>query len=421
MNKLIKEKINIVFLTDSFIYFVTSGLSRILLFVLVPIYIKYLGVIGFGNLDIYQTSINLFAIVFALGLPQVMQIEFLDFEANRENINKVFSTHLLLSIFISVLIIIPILLFFKLLPTVENWFSYLLITSIVVFQSCLLFYQTSLVNILKINNLSKFYLKLIVFQSLFQFVLSYIALVYFSEKIIYILLINLMSSFFVVYFSLNKIRIKFNLFCYDFFYLYDKIKIGIPIIGSYIAYWIINGFDKWIVLYYLGASSQGVYSISTRIASILEPMLIVPVITAYLPLSFSKYSQSIYDEKLKKPLIYSFFIFFIICLLLPRVATFFLPVSTPLKVYELMPFFVMGYFFYFLAQILGNPLVYNKKFKSLFIIIMLASIANILLNLIFIQYFGLKGSSYAFLISNFIWFLLVLKARIDFLKLVKLF
>lgn len=180
---------------------------------------------------------------------------------------------------------------------------------------------------------------------------------------------------------------------------------------GYFAYWVVNGADRWIVLKLLGDYELGIYSIAARVSSVVEPLLLTPIISAYLPISFKKYASDNYDEPIAMMIAVvtpTFIIFSISAYyILPHI----LSSKTPVEAFHLMPYFILGYGFYFISQISVNVLVYKKNFKLLLNNIIIVAVVNIVLNVVFLKFIGLNGSAYAFLIANFMWMLLSLLSR----------
>jgi O-antigen/teichoic acid export membrane protein len=414
------RKINKGFIKDTIIYVFSSGLSRILLIILIPLYTKYLSVEEFGQYDLSLSIISILSIIFSFGLPQALQLEFFDIKAHNTLINKIFSTHLFLS-----LLIIPLLLivFYMLdiIPHASTNAAYRIILELIIIaQSYITFQQISFLNILKLNQETKYYFKLSLIIVIVQGALSLIVLLYVEHKVIYLLLSNFLGVCLTIILCARKVDITIAKKYLDLKTLFEKSKLGFILVLGYFSYWVINGADRWIVLKILGDHQLGVYSIAARLSSVVEPMLLTPVLAAYLPFSFKKYANRNYDEAIF-PIstgVITFFIIFAVASynLLPYV----LSSKMPKEVYKLMPYFIMGYSFYFIAQISVNLLVYKKFFKILLKNIVIVAIVNILLNVFLLKTIGLIGSAFAFLAANILWMLLSLYERRRVVKKLKL-
>jgi O-antigen/teichoic acid export membrane protein len=403
--------INLVFFKDTAIYVLSSGLSRVLLIILIPLYTKYLSVEEFGQYDFNLSVISICSVIFSFGLPQALQLEFFDVKENKVLINKIFSTHLFLSLFLLPLFV-TLFYLFEIVSIHTRITTYeILLSLVIISQSIASFYQTSFLNILKMNQETVYYFKQNLIIVLVQAILSILILLYMENKVFYLLLGNFSGVILTVVLCSKKIKIQFSKSLYDFKLIVEKCKLGIILVLGYFAYWVVNGADRWIVLKILGNHELGIYAIAARLSSALEPLLLTPIIAAYLPRCFKNYEKKHYKEKLG---ILSFGIMAVF-ILFAVLANYFLPYvlsqKTPLQTYRLMPYFIMGYAFYFIAQISVNILVYRKEFMGLLRNITIVAIVNITLNVFFLKKIGLMGAGYAFLIANVCWMLLSLYER----------
>jgi O-antigen/teichoic acid export membrane protein len=209
----------------------------------------------------------------------------------------------------------------------------------------------------------------------------------------------------------KKINISFSKIYFDAKLLFEKCKLGFILVVGYFAYWVVNGADRWIVLKMLGDHQLGVYAIAARMSSILEPLLLTPILGAYLPISFKNYAKGNYNEKISLISIVIIIVFIVFAFVAMPLLPYVLSSKTPKEMYKLMPYFIVGYSFYFIAQISVNLLVYKKYFILLLKNISIVALTNIGLNVFLLKYIGLIGAAYAFLISNAVWMFLSLYER----------
>jgi O-antigen/teichoic acid export membrane protein len=232
-----------------------------------------------------------------------------------------------------------------------------------------------------------------------------------DHKVIYLLLSNFLGICLTVILCSKKINITIRKVYFDAKLLFEKCRSGFILVLGYFAYWVVNGADRWIVLKILGDHQLGIYAIAARLSSVLEPLLLTPVIAAYLPVTFKNYANKRYHEHLliiSAAIIIGFVLFTLAAV---NFLPFVLSSKTPKEVYQLMPYFILGYAFYFIAQLSANILVYKKNFIILFKNISIVAATNIVLNIFLLKKLGIIGSAYAFLIANVFWMILSIYDR----------
>jgi O-antigen/teichoic acid export membrane protein len=133
----------------------------------------------------------------------------------------------------------------------------------------------------------------------------------------------------------------------------------------------------------------------------------VPILSAYNPMIFKQFSQGDFRQKTLKRASIVIFIFTVIAIALPFVARIFIDERFYASL-KLIPIFVLGFAFIFMAQIFAAPLLFLKKKGALVLNVIFASIINIILNIVLIKKFEIEGSAYAFLATNICWFIITI-------------
>lgn len=185
----------------------------------------------------------------------------------------------------------------------------------------------------------------------------------------------------------------------------------IPILPTIITYWFVNSGDRYIIGYFKGAYSVGVYSAAYNIGSILN-FFYVPLSSILLPAISRAYEDNRMHE-LKNYLKYSYKI-----LLMLSIPSFFalLVLSRPLLNIFTSSEFSQGYaviiivalatIFFNCGSIGINILFLLKKTKTVGVIYGFCALFNIGLNILLVPLYGIIGAAIVTL-STFIFFLFV--------------
>jgi O-antigen/teichoic acid export membrane protein len=411
-NNSLKLKIKPLIKGDFFKLFVTYSFGSLFLyganFLLMPIYTKVLSKAEFGQIELISTLTAIIGILLTFGLPQLIFVEYFHTEPKQRS-KLIFNT-----VLIYLLLSLPLFCIFLLIIIKNTSFFFktyvdqdaLLMAFIAIFLS---FFQSIFISILQVSKQAK---KLTLFQiSLGILTLALnIYLVYYLRKGIFgyfasTFIVALFSFAYIVYDVMNKIDYAFKFeFRLKFQKIINYLKNGSPFVLGAVSVWILAGADRWIILYYLDDAGVGIYSVAYRFASMYYPLLIIPILNAYTPNLFEKFSNNNFHQNMKKIIISSFLVSLILAFITPLVAQFLIDKSYYASL-ELMPILVIGYCFFFLTQVIAAIIVFKKKTNVLLQNIFFANIANILLNIFFIRKFGLVGAAVAFSSSQFVWFI----------------
>jgi O-antigen/teichoic acid export membrane protein len=181
-----------------------------------------------------------------------------------------------------------------------------------------------------------------------------------------------------------------------------------PIILSGLISYLFATVDSFLIGHFKPVSYVGIYNAAVPISVFL---LIVPTLflQLFLPIITKEYANNNIPliSKLSKQLGKWIFIFnlplLIIMLLFPGAVinllfgAEYLQAETPLRLLSL------GVFFYSLFQISENLLSMAGKSKRILLNLTIATIINIILNIILIPKYGINGAAFSTMLSYFIW------------------
>jgi O-antigen/teichoic acid export membrane protein len=390
----------------SMIYMLGSFFLKGVSFILIPLYTKVFTPADYGKMELINTCMSLLMIAITFGFSQLIFIEYIHLQKTEKlvYVKKVNYSFNLLAV--PLLIIgFGIFILFERTIVLENLYIILVVIAIVFLS----FYQNNIYTILQLDQNPKMVTFNKAIIGIILLSLNVILIKYLKVGIIGVYLSNLIAI------VISLVWLRFNLGNEQNYTgtvrtsrkeIISYLKFGFPFIITSLAYFGINGVDRFIIKSTLGEEQLGIYSLGFKFGAMLEPLLITPVLSAYNPFIFKKFSNGDFDQDIPMKVLYVLGSFSFIALVLP----FFAKIIIDEQFYDsliLIPVFVMGFGFFFLSQMLAAPLLFFKNRKALLWNVVYASILNIIFNFLFIYIYGIIGSAIAYLATNFFWFLII--------------
>lgn len=388
--------------------FLTLGTSatRILTFLLVPIYTYLLTPNEYGIFDIYISTITLFLPIFTLNISEAV----LRFTINnKENIKGVFTSGVFL-VTISWNICILFLLinnYFLILNTIKEF--YIIFFIIFFFSSLLELFSSFARGINKVNYIaisgvlgtfitiiSNILLLVILKLHLLGFFLSYI--------------IGLLSQ--VIYLGIS-IRV------YNYLAnvkevteeIYKMIKYSVPLVWNSLAWWLNDLSCRYVISFIMGVYETGIYSASARIPGILAVFQAifnkVWIISAIKDIDEDE-AEGFFSRVYK----YYNFCMIMMCSILiiaNKVIAKFLLSGDFFHGWKYSPFLLVSLVFGAISGFLGGIFAAKKDTKLCSFSTILGAIVNIVVCYYLVSNIGTLGAAIAALISSFIiWYIRLL-------------
>lgn len=173
----------------------------------------------------------------------------------------------------------------------------------------------------------------------------------------------------------------------------EDIRLGFPLVLSYVIDFILSGSDRYIIAILISTTAVGYYSPAYTLGSLI--ILFPKVFGVVLPPLLSRATDTGRENEVKSLVNYSIKLFLLIAI--PFIIGSYV-LSKPLlelltnkevanAAYLATPIIAMGILFYGLNLILSNILFVRLKTKIMFSINALSAVLNLLLNIIFIYIF----------------------------------
>lgn len=400
----------IFFIKNMSILTISNFVSKILVFLMLPLYTNVLTTQEYGTIDIISTTINLSIPIFTLSISEAILRYTMEKNVIKEEVLKE-SLKVIVKGFLILLILSPLTTFLKLpLVYVVIFLIYYLVTAITTALS----YYTKGTNNLKLLGISNIIraLLLVSLNCLMLLVLKlniigyYISLIVSDIIFIIILLMPVLKS--------KQKRIKQNHQLAKEMKSYSK-----PFIINSISWWINNASDKYLVLLFCGINITGIYSIAYKIPSMLE--VVQNIFSQAWQISAIKEYKSKEAEAFFSTM-YKYYNFILIMTVL-IILLFLKSISKILfakefyVAWKFVPFLLLAILFGALSGFLGSLYSANKDSKMYAKSTLIGAISNIILNLILIPIFNAYGAAIATFISYLVVWIIRVKNVKKYLEL----
>ncbi len=377
-------------------------IAQLLNLALIPIYVSYLQTANYGILNLSFVFLN-FLVLFGLSGLNDALIRFYSKARNAKTQKILFSSVFffitLLTLFIGV-----ILALFKdsIAGLMYNDQSQGLIFVLVLIAGLLEAWNLIIIVLLHAEKKTITYAVSIISKNLLKLIATYILLDYCNlgiygalmGVIVGAMVLNLITLPLVV----KKITFRLSKRLFKILFQY-----GLPFIISGLAMHLLFQVDQVILKFMIGLEAVAIYGLSYKLGSAVQ----------YFNTSFSlawfPYLFSLEKEQAKKTVPEIFSYYFVVVLILGSTLTIlnnlflepFLPDDYKTAV-TIIPWIIWGYIIYGLSDFLGAGLFIRYKSKLFSILSGITALVNILLNIIFIAFYGIHAAA----IVTFISFLL---------------
>ena len=388
-------------LTHSSIYGLGTMISRLISFLLLPLYTRYLNPEQYGVLETIDISNGIIGICVTVGIAMALS-RFYYLSENEKERKRVVSTALITYLMISILVS-PVLYFLsdpisKLLFDSYKYGYYFKISFAALIVGSVVDIGATYLRLLK---KPAFYITLTITRLFLLISLNILFIVYFKLGILGILYSSLIvrSLYCLIMFVLFIFKVGFK---YDYKLSKEIIKYGLPIIPSKLANMLVKQSDKYFVLAFISVADMGIYSIALKIGNAVHTIITIPFNLAYIPRRFEivkkKEAKSIYSEVFTYYIFVMGFIGISLSLLIEDILKV---MVTPefYKAAEIIPLVVLSMIIFGAQYHFNFGILYSYKTSYLAKINFVCAIISLIGNYFLIRSFGIFGAVYSAIIS----------------------
>lgn len=275
---------------DILIYGLGSAVSKLILFLLLPLYSRALTIASYGSMELTNLVVAICVILFSMGMNGAVQRYYWSLGNSNDTKQKIVLHGLFVTVVTSVFVFIGALVLVILWKEVINKNSLdvtiLFIALIAGFGENI--FQFSL-DVLRLKFKSKLYVLLSVLKSIAAF--SFITLFILKFNLGYkgyfysICVVNSLFAFCGV-----CVSISFSKFKIDVDMLKKLVHFGFPLVGFGIANYMFASIDRWMLVTMTDTVQVGLYSFAYKISFLLS------LVTSAFGQAWSPFAMRVYGE-----------------------------------------------------------------------------------------------------------------------------
>lgn len=378
------------------VFAIGNVLSKIVAFFLLSLFTQYLTTSEYGDGELIVSTISLIMPILTLCVADAVMRYLLD----SKDIKEIVTNGILVVLGGSVLIVLftPIAMFIE---TISKYYIYI----------ALLFISNSFEQLFFNINKGFENIKTCALNSLVSVLAlvasSYYFLVYLNMGI-YGYLLSIITSHVactVYLLLLGRIYVYFSFKSVDKLLMKSMLAYSVPFIPSTIAWWLNSLSERYLIVFYLGNSFNGLFSAASKIpniisifTSIFHQAWTISGIKEFKNETYSFFYSSIYN-------FFSAFMFIgcaILILFVPQIANLLFKGDFN-EAWLYVPFMILGALFASLSGMLQPAFLAAKKTGKLMVSTVTGTIINIIINVLLLAAYGLQVAA----ITTFVSFLIV--------------
>lgn len=391
-----------IFLENFLFYGGLSMLTKAIPFITLPIITRLLpDASAYGIADMF-ILINSFGTAIAiLGMYDAIFREFFEDKENLEYQKKVTSTGMIIVLCSSAIMVILTLIFNRRITILlfkNTEYQRLVILS--AFAIGIAGTSSIIAAPTRMRNNRKIYLYTGISFPILGFMITYglIKLEYTYEAIVYSNLVMSLISL-IIFYILNRGDFKLKLF--DKKIAKELFKIGLPLLPTFLIYWIYNSMDRVMINRILGSTELGIYSVGAKVASISQ-LVYTAFAGGWQYFAFSTMRDKDQVELNSKIFEYLGIISFsLVIIAQPFVKPVFNLFFTGeyIKGWQVFLYLFLSPLILMLFQIIANQVIIIKRSYLSTISLSLGAVLNIGLNYTLIKNYGISGAALSTLLS----------------------
>jgi len=386
-------------LKNTALYGISTFVTKLITFVMVPFYTYVLTKEQYGTVDIIFTTVNLLLPVLTLSI----HLAVLRFALEKDSDKKLIFTYGILVVFVDILLLFFMAPFFSKIELLSGYGALLtMLFGLTVIHALVSEFIRGLEKIKEfvigniifvcISTILNIYTILILHLGVHGYILSY-CFAYLMTVVYYTVVGKLIHYF------TNTVFQKSNIYI-----LWDMLKYSVFLIPNALFWWVTNASDRYIILGMLGAGQNGIYAVANKV-----PMIATAVCSIFIQawtLTAIKESTSADRADYHKIVfqhIYS--VVFIIASGLLVILKLFISIYVAQDYFiswESSTFLIMAAAFNTLAAFIGTNYVVAKRNLGNMMSTFMGAIINVALNFLLIPRMGLLGAALATYISYFV-------------------
>ncbi len=396
---------------DTIVYGLGNIAVKVIGFLLIPLYTnpKYFTVDDFGIIALLDITGLVMISVMASGLPQSLMRWYWD-KDHVNNQKGIFFMSLVIQLVVSLLFCLFLFPLTRQLSTVifsnTDWSSTL---RLLILASAL----QAVNNI--INTLMRLQSKSVLFTitNLFKLVIVLVLTIYFiifrHMGVAGIYLAQVIGNFllivFVSVYAVRNCRVYLNLPIFK-----SMSRYGFPIMLANFAAAALTVIDRFSLNSLALLKYVAIYALAYKISSVLKLVIVDSIKMAVTPLALQKMNSPDNKQFYSKTFLYSSYVLMLGIIIISLFSFEVIKLISGSKEYwssfYIVPMLSLSIFFLNLRETSSYALIINKKSRIIGINVVIASILNIVLNILLIPKWNITGAAFATILTQFFYWLL---------------
>ena len=381
------------------IYAIGTLGSRILSFIIVPLYTYYIVPSELGIYDLLQSTVNLLTPIISMQIADAAYVWMVQGKENNKNCIEAVYKYIFCISLLTVLIISVVNIFWN-IPYCFYFIGMLLTNR----------WMATLQKLLRGLKRQKLFASSgIIYTSVFL-ILNLIQIIILKMGVISLFQSSIIANIVVIFFILIKEKTLRTINIRDNSWNLQKefLKFSIPVVPNQLNWWIVNSSDRYIVRFFLGSVANGIYSIAYKFPSVLQ---------MFFQIFYQSWQDSALGEKVEDGGIFYTKVFKIyynvgFTILLPLIP--FTKIFIELVMNQeyrdassYISFLYLGTVFQAFSNFMGVGYLKSGKTAQASSTTVYGAVINIVVNIALIKFIGLHAAS----ISTFVSFLAVFFIR----------
>jgi O-antigen/teichoic acid export membrane protein len=412
----------------SVVYMVANFLEKIVAFLMIPIYTRFLIPADYGVLELVSLTIDVIGMVISMGIASAMYRYYFEYKDEREK-NEVISTSIIgfgiiALISLSIIALSSDLLAVKILKS--HKYYYFLISF------CSLWFNTILqmgYTYVRIKQQSMKYLAYSLSRLIMSLSLNIYFVVFMKIGVIGVLLSTLFTSIIFSFIIVSPIILKTQL-RFSLEKARQLIRYGAPLIPVNVAAFIVHASDRFFINNYVGLSGTGIYSLGYKFGNIPNNFIAAPFMQIWEVRFFELFQEDGAGKVFGQIFTYLCFLLFFVGLGISAIIKETLVIiSNPSywDAWKIVPIIIISYIFFGFQYYFNMGIYFRKKTQYLAYINLSNAFLNIILNVIFIKSYGMWGAAFStlacFVYKDIVTFLIsnrLYKINIEIARILKM-
>ena len=378
----------------------SSFASKILSFLLVPLYTSILTTKQYGIYDMFNTTVMLLLPLITIDIVDAVLRFGLDRSKSKEEVFAIGNSYIVKSI-VLLLVLLSINYFLNIFTIVTKYtLPFFLLYVFTAYSQLLQYFARGIEKVASLAVSG-------VISSIVSLSLNVLFLVYFKWGLMgyfYATIIGLAAPTIYLFFDMKLWR--YPLKCNNKGLLLEMKNYSLPLVLNSISWWMNNSSSRYIVIYFCGIAQNGIFSVGYKIPTILN------VFQSIFNQAWTLSSVKEFDPEDKDGFfikIYNLYNFsmIVICsmlILTTKILAKILYANDFYVAWRYVPFLMIAIVFSAISGLLGGVFSAVKDSKAYSISTTIGAVANVAISLVSVYYFGAIGAAFGNALSfGIVW------------------